>query len=83
VLAFKTPFRDTNVLALVRRMREIAQHGLDARAAREGIQNEKSLLEPFDELATRGRTRADELLALYRGEWRGDLSRLFESYNFL
>jgi len=34
-------------------------------------------------LVDRGQTRAEELLALYKGEWNGDLSRLFDSYNFL
>ncbi len=83
VLAFKTPFRNTNVLELARRMLAIATHGLEARAAAEGMPSEKGFLEPVQELVNRGSTRADELLALYKGEWKGDLCRLFESYNFL
>ncbi len=83
VLAFKTPFRNTNVLELARRMLAIATHGLEARAAAEGMPSEKRFLEPVQELVNRGSTRADELLALYKGEWKGDLCRLFESYNFL
>ena len=83
VLAFKTPFRNTNVLELGRRMLAIATHGLEARAAAEGMPSEKGFLEPVQELVNRGSTRADELLALYKGEWKGDLCRLFESYNFL
>ena len=84
VLAFKTPFRDTNVLALARRMLEIALHGLKRRARMdaEGM-SEEGFLQPLQELVDRGYTRAEELLALYRGEWKGDLSRLFEAYNFL
>ena len=45
--------------------------------------SEKGFLEPLQELVDRGYTRADELLAAYKGEWNGDLRRLFEAYNFL
>jgi len=83
VLAFKTPFRDTDVLDLSRRMLTIATAGLESRAASLGIKSEKGFLEPLQELVDRGQTRAEELLALYRGEWKGDLCRLFEAYNFL
>ena len=83
MLAFKTPFRDRSVLELAREMLFIATEGLKSRAADTGMPNEKGFLEPLQELVDRGQTRAEELLGLYRGEWRGDLSRLFESYNFL
>ena len=84
VLAFKTPFRDTNVLDLARQMLTISTAGLAvARRAALGIKSEKGFLEPLQELVDRGQTRAEELLALYRGEWKGDLCRLFEAYNFL
>jgi glutamate--cysteine ligase len=83
VLALKTPFRGTNVLSLARRMLEIADHGLARRAAEFGMDSEKCFLEPLQELVDRGTTRAEELLGAYRGEWKGDLSRLFEDYNFL
>jgi glutamate--cysteine ligase len=83
VLAFKTPFRDTNVLDLARQMLTISTAGLQSRAAALGIKSEKGFLEPLQELVDRGQTRAEELLALYRGEWKGDLCRLFEAYNFL
>jgi glutamate--cysteine ligase len=82
MLAFKTPFRGGDVLGLARRMLDIATEGLQARA-RDGVPNEKGFLEPLQELVDRGYTRAEELLALYRGEWKGDLSRLCEEYNFL
>jgi glutamate--cysteine ligase len=83
MLAFRTPFRDANVLELARRMLEIATQGLRSRATSLGIKSETGFLEPVQELVDRGQTRAEELLALYRGEWKGDLSRLFDSYNFL
>jgi glutamate--cysteine ligase len=83
VLAFNTPFRDTNVLALSRRMLKIATAGLESRAKALGIKSEKGYIEPFQELVDRGQTRAEELVALFKGEWKGDLCRLFDSYNFL
>jgi len=45
--------------------------------------SEEGFLQPLRELVERGKTRAEELLSLYHGEWGGDLSRLFEAYNFL
>ncbi len=83
VLAFKTPFRSTNVLELSRRMLTISTAGLETRAKALGIKSEKGFLEPLQEIVDRGQTRAEELLAAYRGEWKGDLCRLFDSYNFL
>jgi glutamate--cysteine ligase len=83
ILAFNTPFRDTTVLNLARQMLTISTAGLESRAIALGIKSEKGFLEPLQELVDRGQTRAEELLALYRGEWKGDLCRLFEAYNFL
>ena len=83
-LAFQTPFRNTNVLELARRMLEISTHGLRARAALDSAgASEEGFLQPLQELVDRGYTRAEELLALYRTEWKGDLGQLFSAYNFL
>jgi glutamate--cysteine ligase len=83
-LAFKTPFRDTNVHTLARRMLEISLAGLKARAETDSAgETEEGFLQPLQELIDRGYTRAEELLGLYRGEWKGDLCKLFEAYNFL
>jgi glutamate--cysteine ligase len=83
-LAFRTPFRNTTVLELAQRILEIASHGLRARAMLDsGGSSEDGFLQPLTEIVQRGQTRAEELLALYHGEWGGDLSRLFEGYNFL
>ena len=82
-LAFKTPFRDATVLELARQMLIIATKGLERRAAENGGRTEIGFLEPLQDLVDRGYTRADELLAAYKGEWKGDLCRLFDAYNFL
>jgi glutamate--cysteine ligase len=83
MLALNTPFRGERVLDLAKRMLKISEYGLLRRASEFGMPNEKCFLEPLQELADKGMTRAEELLAAYRGEWKGDLSRLFEDYNFL
>jgi glutamate--cysteine ligase len=45
--------------------------------------SEEGFLQPLRELVERRRTRAEELLQLYHGGWKGDLCKLFEAYNFL
>ena len=65
-------------------MLDIATYGLSQRAALDSSgSSEVGFLQPLQELVDRGQTRAEELLALYQNEWKGDLSRLFEEYNFL
>jgi glutamate--cysteine ligase len=82
-LAFKTPFRNTTVLSLAREMLTIATAGLERRVAEHGGRSEVGFLEPLQTLVDRGYTRAEELLAGFHGEWKGDLCRLFDAYNFL
>src|SRR5688572_88495 len=83
-LGFKAPMRKTNARELARRMLEISTEGLKRRARMdEGGMSEEGFLHPLRELAERGQTRAEELLGLYHGEWKGDLGRLFQAYNFL
>ncbi len=82
--AFATPFRNTNVHGLARRMLEIATQGLRARKLVDASgATEEGFLQPLWELVDRHETRAEELLRRYRGEWQGDLCKLFEAYNFL
>jgi glutamate--cysteine ligase len=65
-------------------MLDISASGLRRRASEDaGGTSEEGFLVPLRELADRGYTRADELLRKFRGEWNGDLSRLFVEYNFL
>jgi glutamate--cysteine ligase len=83
-LAFKTPFRNTDVLTLVRHMLELATHGLRARANLDGGgASEEGFLAPLWDLTERKQTRAEEMLALYHGEWQGNAHKIFEDYNFL
>jgi glutamate--cysteine ligase len=83
-LAFKTPFRKTTVWELAHRMIEISAAGLARRASEDGGgMTEEGFLHPLRELVTRGYTRAEELLQLYRTDWGGDFAPLFRDFNFL
>jgi glutamate--cysteine ligase len=83
-LALKTPFRDTNVGELAKRMIEISAEGLRRRAAQDSIgTTEEGFLTSLREMANRGYTRAEELLDHYRNAWGGDIRPVFKEYNFL
>jgi glutamate--cysteine ligase len=83
-LALKTPFRKTTVWELAHRMLEISAEGLKRRAAEDAAgMTEEGFLQPLQELAERGYTRAEELLQLYRTDWGGDFAPLFRDFNFL
>jgi glutamate--cysteine ligase len=83
-LALAAPFRSTDVRALAREMLKIATAGLHRRAATDaGGATEEGFIQPFWDLVERGRTRAEELLDRYHGEWQGDLNRMVDAYNLL
>jgi glutamate--cysteine ligase len=57
----------------------IARAGLTARARLNSSgDNESGFLEPLDEIVASGKVPAQRLLDLYHGEWRGDVSRVYE-----
>ncbi|MFO1141293.1 MAG: glutamate--cysteine ligase [Amaricoccus sp.] len=63
----------------------IADAGLKARA-RPGaggmIGNEAHFLNALHEIVATGQTASDELLAHYRGDWGGDLGRIYAEYSY-
>src|SRR5438067_5465675 len=64
--AFATPFRNTNVHDLARRMLEIATQGLRARGLLDAAGgSEEGFLQPLWEMVKRHETRAEELLRRY------------------
>jgi glutamate--cysteine ligase len=82
-LGFKTPFRKSTIWELAHRMLEISSAGLKRRAAEDSAgMTEDGFLNPLREQVSRGHTRAEEMLARYHGEWKGDITRLFAEYNF-
>ncbi|MFL6858166.1 MAG: glutamate--cysteine ligase, partial [Allosphingosinicella sp.] len=72
------PMRD-----LAQRVLAIAEGGLAARARLNAAgDNESGFLDPLREIVARGTTPAEVLLERYRGEWRGDVSRVYEEMSF-
>ncbi len=74
-----------NMHDLAREVVAIAEAGLKARA-RPGagglIPDETHFLNPLKESAASGQVLADELLAHYRGDWQGDLRRIYREYSY-
>jgi glutamate--cysteine ligase len=61
----------------------IARRGLAARARlNEAGDNETGYLLPLEEVVSRGRTSAEQLLELYHGPWGGDLSHIYDESSF-
>jgi glutamate--cysteine ligase len=81
-LAAETPDGES-LLELGRRVLAIAEAGLNARAGLNASgDNESGFLDPLREIVASGRTPADRLLERYRGEWGGDISRIYEEESF-
>ncbi|WP_118137114.1 glutamate--cysteine ligase [Oceanicella sp. SM1341] len=74
------PLRD-----VAREVLEIAEAGLKARA-RPGagglIPDETHFLNSLQDIVASGKTPAEELLELYNGPWRGDLTPLFRDFSY-
>ena len=61
----------------------ISREGLKRRAAMSGgFVDETGYLAPLEEIAESGLTPADRLLALYHGEWGGDVSKVYEAFSY-
>jgi glutamate--cysteine ligase len=81
-LRAETPGGET-LGALGKRILAIAGAGLNARARLNASgDNESGFLDPLREVLAGGQTPAERLLDRYRGEWEGDISRIYgeESY---
>jgi glutamate--cysteine ligase len=74
------PLRDVASEALA-----ISRQGLKARArpgAGGAIPDETHFLNALEEIASTGETSADEMLARYRGPWKGSLAPIYEEYSY-
>ncbi len=72
-----------SVQDLAKRVLAIADAGLARRARLNRMgDSEQGFLNPLRIIADSGQTNADRLLALYEGEWQGDIARVYatESY---
>lgn len=82
-LGLKTPFRTTTMRELASQMLAISAEGLKRRAATDSIGGtEAGFLEPLQQIVRDGRTRAEELIAKFHGEWKGDLRRLYAEHSY-
>nr|WP_320143260.1 glutamate--cysteine ligase [uncultured Cohaesibacter sp.] len=79
----KTPFRDTTVLELGKKVVNIARKGLTARARVNGAGfDETQYLAALEETVTLGLTPSDQLLMRYNNEWGGNINRVFEDFAY-
>jgi glutamate--cysteine ligase len=61
----------------------IASEGLKSRNKLSGgMVDERGYLAELEEIADSGLTPADRLLALYHGEWQGDVSRIYRDFAY-
>jgi glutamate--cysteine ligase len=71
------------LLALARRILSISEAGLNARGRLNAAgDSESGFLDPLREIVSRGTTPAEVLLERYRGDWRGDVTRIYEEMSF-
>ena len=65
------------------RDRKISIAGLRRRARRNiAGQDETAFLDTLIEIAEAGQTAADRKLALFHGEWNGDIDRVFKEFAY-
>jgi glutamate--cysteine ligase len=81
--ALKLPFRGGSVRDLALEALKISAAGLQRRARtnRNGA-DESRFLEPLIEFAEANETPAERKLALFHGEWQGDIDRVFREFAY-
>jgi glutamate--cysteine ligase len=72
-LALGATLRRRTVQDISRDVLKIARAGLQARGL-----GEARFLDPLDAIVARGKTSAEDLLALYHGSWQGDVRHVFK-----
>jgi glutamate--cysteine ligase len=81
-LKARTPDGET-LRDLGQRVLAIAEAGLNARARLNAAgDNETGFLDPLREIVARSATPAERLLERYKGEWQGDVRRIYEEESF-
>ena len=71
--ALQTAFRGGKLQTIAQHVLQLSADGLQRR----GLGEEK-YLEPLQDIAHSGVTRAERILALYSGAWKGSLDPLFD-----
>ncbi len=78
-----TIFRGKPLKILARQTVAIARQGLAARKRYDYLgRDEGRFLDEMTEIAERGRTLADDLLAKYHGDWQGHVDPVFKDYAY-
>ena len=82
-LGLKAMIRGRTMRELAAEMLVLARTGLAARniAGCKG-KPETTFLDVLDETVSSGKTAADNLLDLYNGAWKGDISRVFRDFSY-
>ena len=76
--ALQTAFRGGKLQAVAQQVVLLAREGLQRRG-----KGEEKYLQPLEEIADSGMTRADRLLELYHGPWMQSLDPLYDgSFDF-
>ena len=79
----QTPFRSITVQALAQEVGAIATAGLKARGISDkSYSDETPFLEELAAIAESGITPAERLLEKFKGEWRGDIDRIYEDTSY-
>jgi len=74
----KTPFRSGTLQDVAREVLAISRKGLNARKRLNGHgENESLFLDDLDEIVKTGRTRADDLIDRFNGDWGGSIEPVF------
>jgi len=81
--ALGLPFRGGSVRELAREALRISAGGLARRArCNERGEDERDFLAPLLEAVEAGQTPAEHKLALFHGEWGGDIDRVFRDFAY-
>jgi glutamate--cysteine ligase len=74
--------RGRTMRELAREVLGLSQAGLARRARRQGAADETRFLAPLHRILERGRTQAEDWLALYDGDWGGELAPIYEAARY-
>jgi glutamate--cysteine ligase len=81
--ALETRFRGTTVHEIAREVLSIAESGLRRRRRINSTDQDESVyLAPVQDIVSRGKTVADDLLARLAGPWNGRIDHVFEEFAF-
>ena len=82
-MGLETPFRQTNVQDIARRVLEISDMGLkNRRRLSSSGETEQGFLTSLFDCVESGKTPADILLDAYKNDWGGDASQVFKHFSY-